>query len=141
MKKAFLFIALALSGCTQTIFFETSHEGADIYINGKFICTAPCETEIERANKTKLITCKKEGLQGTVMKLNPVRVSLSAIDSIAYKYPDAVFCELSNPSAKEEEAQKKKLEDLKEIIQLQNTYNINNKSDLNININETGKKK
>lgn len=140
MKKAFLFLALVLSSCTQTIFFETSHEGADIYINGKFICTAPCETEIERANKTKLITCKKEGLQGTVVKLNPVRVSLSAIDSIAYKYPDAVFCELSNPLAEEKEKQKS-FENLKEIIQLQNTHNINNKSDLNININETGKKK
>ena len=74
------------------------------------------------------------------MSLTPVRISLSAIDSIAYKYPDAVFCKLSNPLAKEEEAQKS-LENLKEIIQLQNTYNINNKSDLNINIKDNRKQK
>ena len=136
MKKRYLLIMPLLSACsgTQTIFFQTSHSNADIYMNGKFVCTAPCETELKRSVQTKMITCKKDGLQGGIVQLEPYRVSQALIDSIAYRYPDTVFCQLSNP-ALEDAKKEKAFENLKEIIQLQNTHNINTKSDTNFNVN------
>ena len=133
MKKGYLLIIPLLSACsgTQTIFFQTSHSNADIYMNGKFVCTAPCETELKRSVQTKMITCQKKGLQGGVVQLTPYRVSEALIDSIAYRYPDTVFCQLSNPEAD--------FQNLKEIIQLQNTHRLNTKSTSNLNININNK--
>lgn len=94
MKKSILFLALlALNECAvkQSIFFMSNRTGAHIFLNGKYLCDAPCEAEIVREPKQKMVACAMDGYIGGIFILyyhySPYLWKP--------KYQDTVFCEVT----------------------------------------------
>lgn len=96
MKKSIFFLALlALNGCAfkQSVFFMSNRSGAHIFLNGRYLCDTPCEAEIVREAKQKMISCTMEGYIGGVLVLNYYYSPYLWKP----KYQHTVFCKVSLP--------------------------------------------
>lgn len=94
MNKRILFLALlTLNGCAvkQSIFLMSNRTGAHMFLNGKYLCDAPCEVEVVREAKQKMITCAMKGYVGGVLSLNYYYSPYLWKP----KYQDTVFCEVT----------------------------------------------
>ena len=76
MRQVAFFLALVapLAGCatimsgkTQPLTFNSSPEGADVYVNGMKVGTTPITVEVRRKEGT-VITLKKDGFQETTLQ-------------------------------------------------------------------------
>lgn len=94
MKKSILFLALLmLNGCAvkQSIFLMSNRPGAHMFLNGKYLCDAPCEAEVVREPKQKMIICAMKGYVSGVLHLNYYYSPYLWKP----KYQDTVFCEVT----------------------------------------------
>lgn len=76
MRKILPLTALLLSACgtlftgtTQNVSFNSNVKGAKVYIDGMEICTAPCQTTIDRSSDSLQVVAKKKGYEDRVVIL------------------------------------------------------------------------
>ena len=94
MKKSILFLALlVLNGCAvkQSIFLMSNRGGAHMFLNGKYLCDAPCEAEVVREPKQKMIMCSMKGYVSGVTLLD----YYYSPRLWKPKYQDTVWCEVT----------------------------------------------
>lgn len=80
LAASFLFSSCAtvFSGTSDVLRFDSDPAGAKVYIDGIYLCTTPCETEVDRSLSDQLMEMKLEGYETEVMVLdtefNPVAI-------------------------------------------------------------------
>jgi len=61
--------ATLFSGTKDTIRFDTSPRGAEVYINGERICRTPCQTSVRRTLGGREASLRLDGYEARVFRL------------------------------------------------------------------------
>jgi hypothetical protein len=72
IASAFLMTSCAtiFTGTKDTIRFDTTPQGAKIYVDGLEICKTPCTTQVKRSLSDELVEIKLEGYETRVIALD-----------------------------------------------------------------------